>query len=80
MADDEILIDNVWMNVDEKNEKVKETIRKKVSEYLGRMETLKKVLEERKNEPTPKKQATTAAGGGGSRYQRPSGFRLIGHI
>lgn len=51
--------------IDEKNDKVKETIRKKVAEYLDRMEKLKKALEEQKNE-APKKQAAASGGGGGA--------------
>lgn len=48
---------------DEKNDRVKEQIRKKVSEYLSRMEAIKKELEGRRNEP-PKKQAHPTSGGG----------------
>lgn len=47
----------------EKNEKVKETLRKKVAEYLDRMEKLKKVLDERRND-APKKQAAPSGPGG----------------
>jgi vacuolar protein-sorting-associated protein 4 len=48
----------------EKNEKVKETIRKKVAEYLDRMEKLKTAIEEGKTNP-PKKKASAFSGGGG---------------
>ncbi len=61
---------HVW-SVDEKNDKVKETIRKKVGEYLSRMETLKKALEERKNEPPPSKKQP--AGVGGAKYPAAEG-------
>lgn len=48
--------------LDEKYEKVKESIRKKTAEYLDRMEQLKKVLEDRKTDPSPKKQPTGTTG------------------
>lgn len=48
----------------EKNERVKENIRKKVAEYLDRMEKLKKTLEEQR-EALPKKQASHSGGSGG---------------
>lgn len=41
----------------ERNEKTKETVRKKITEYLGRAEILKQKLKE------PKKKAVDAAGG-----------------
>jgi hypothetical protein len=49
--------------LDEKNDKVKETIRKKVAEYLDRMEKLKVAIGEAKSNP-PKKKATASGGGG----------------
>lgn len=45
----------------EKNDRIKEPIRKKVNQYLNRMEELKKAIEERRNAPT-KKQATSSNG------------------
>jgi hypothetical protein len=52
----------IWLNlVDEKNDKLKESLGKKVEEYLNRAEQLKTLLAE-----GPKKKAAPAASGGGS--------------
>ncbi len=47
-------------DTDEKNEKVKETIRKKVAEYIDRMEKLKAALDQKRDEPKKKVPSSTA--------------------
>ncbi len=49
------------ISIDEKNEKMKETIRKKITEYLNRAEKLKEFLNKNKEE-TPQKKAIGANG------------------
>ena len=51
---------------DEKNERVKESIRKKMAEYLDRAEKLKEHLN------TPKKKAVAAAASGGNAKYVPN--------
>ncbi len=63
------------MTIDEKNERVRDTVRKKVVEYMARAEKIKEHLAKLEEKPKKKALANSSNGKGG-KYVPSVSFRL----